>query len=106
MKIKIASFIPAGSITQQKNTRRQLGLRTILKLKFLFTPRVTSRDFGMGWGQGSDGGDWRVNLDKILRGYKKARNVNKRGVKWLFYPFFGQKMAKFVRLTLISKECE
>ena len=71
--------------------------------------RVTSRDFGMegdtftpigewthGRGQGSEGGDWCANCDKIWRGQTKARNMNKKGVKWLFYPLFGKKLAEFV----------
>ena len=46
-----------------------------------------------GLGQGSDG--WHINRNKILRGRKQARNVNKRGVEWLFQPLFGQKLAEF-----------
>ena len=52
--------------------------------------------FWHGGDKGPMVGDWRVNRDKIWRGHKKARNVNKMGVKWLFYPLFGQKLAGFV----------
>ena len=32
--------------------------------------RVINTDFGMGGGQGSDGGDWSVICDKIRRCFK------------------------------------
>ena len=60
---------------------------------------------GDTWGgQGSDGGDRRVIRDKIWRCLKQARNVNKKGCKWLFCPLFTQKFAKYVLLEFWALE--
>ena len=37
--------------------------------------------------------------DKIRRCLKSARNVNKRGIKWLSCPLFGEKLAKCVLIV-------
>ena len=59
------------------------------------TIRAINRDFGMG-GDTGPMGDWLLIRNKIQRCVKKARNFNKRGVKWLSRPVLGQKFAKYV----------
>ena len=50
----------------------------------------------IGGGQGSDGGGLAGKSRQNLEGAQISEECEKRGVKCLFYPLFGQKLAEFV----------